>query len=113
MRIMGKKVVAGGVVVLAAAAALYLVGGWRLALDGSGWRPRLDHAPDFDALEAERARQPRTGPASTAARADELAPAVVDAPASPAAPAARAVSDAAASGTPSSEAAPGATRPSW
>jgi outer membrane protein assembly factor BamB len=68
-----KRAAAGGALVLVAAAALYLTG-WRLALDGSGWRPRMARAPNFDALEAERARQPHADPVRAPAPADEIAP---------------------------------------
>jgi outer membrane protein assembly factor BamB len=56
------------VVVAAAAGGLYWLGGLRVSMDGSGMIPRfVSTRPDFDALEADRARQrelpPIPGPA--------------------------------------------------
>ena len=65
--------------------ALY-VAGFRIALDGSGMFPRfVSSAPDYDALEADRARQRAAAPPTSTA--DDRAPAQ-SAPASEAAPAA-------------------------
>jgi outer membrane protein assembly factor BamB len=53
---------------VAAVGALYQFAGLRVDLDGSGWRPRfVTQTPDFDALEADRARQRQHGPASQTA----------------------------------------------
>jgi len=55
---MARKVAIAIVFVLAVAAALYQFAGMRIAFDGSGMWPRfVSLAPDFDALEADRARQ--------------------------------------------------------
>jgi outer membrane protein assembly factor BamB len=51
-----KKILAGGLVAVAILAGLFAAG-WRLGVDGSGMWPRLSETPDFDALEADRARQ--------------------------------------------------------
>ena len=55
---MFRKIALGiGLVVLAAAAAYHVLG-LRVSVDGSGMIPRfLSSAPDYDALEADRARQ--------------------------------------------------------
>lgn len=54
---MGKKVAASVALLAFAAGALY-VRGFRLGLDGSGRMPRfVTSGPDYDALEAHRARQ--------------------------------------------------------
>ena len=59
---MVKKIAAGLAVLGLAVAALYLAG-FRVALDGSGMMPRfVSAAPDFDALEADRARQRQQPP---------------------------------------------------
>jgi outer membrane protein assembly factor BamB len=65
-----KKILIAVAFVALAAAALY-VGGVRISLDGSGMYPRfVSTRPDFDALEADRARQkqqplpPTAGPAA-------------------------------------------------
>ncbi len=71
------------------AAALYQFGGLRVGVDGSGYRPRfISRTPDYDALEADRARQrnlpPRPAsapePAASVSRVTESA-AVVPPPA--------------------------------
>ena len=53
-----------------AVAGLYQFAGLRIAVDGSGMWPRfVSHSPDYDALEADRARQrehPVQGPAESA-----------------------------------------------
>src|SRR4249920_4167570 len=85
-----KRVAAAGALVLVAAAALYLFAGWRIALDGSGMWPRLDHAPDFNALDAERSRQQAANRSPTA-QTEDIPTGVANAPA-PASPAAPAVS---------------------
>ena len=56
------------VALVAVAAVLYQVGGVRVALDGSGTWPRyIFRVTDFDALEADRARQrPQPGAAAAA-----------------------------------------------
>ena len=70
--------------VLAIAAGALYVAGFRIALDGSGMFPRfVSSAPDYDALEADRARQREAAPPTSAA--DDRAPAQ-SAPASEAAP---------------------------
>ena len=70
-------------VLMIAAGALY-VAGFRIALDGSGMFPRfVSSAPDYDALEADRARQREAAPPTSTA--DDRAPAQ-SAPASEAAP---------------------------
>lgn len=85
-----RKIVAAGLVVLllvvVAASALYALG-WRLALDGSGAWPVLSKAPDFDALDADRARHQNASsmPDSPAAAANEDATPVARAAAEPAA----------------------------
>jgi outer membrane protein assembly factor BamB len=66
---MGRKVLIAVGALAAVASGLYLFAGWRLALDGSGMRPHIAQAPDFEALEADRARQ-REQPAPASARAE-------------------------------------------
>ena len=55
-----------------AAAGLYKFAGLRIAVDGSGMWPRfVSHSPDYDALEADRARQrEHTGQAATESSGD-------------------------------------------
>jgi outer membrane protein assembly factor BamB len=66
-----KKIAAGLAVLGLAVAALYLAG-FRLNVDGSGMIPRfVSTTPDFDALEADRARQ-RQEPMPPSASADQL-----------------------------------------
>lgn len=88
-----RKLLAAGlvlVVVVVAAGALYALG-WRLAVDGSGMWPVVSRAPDFDALDADRARQKEslstTAEPPAAAVNEDAPPAVAPAPAAPAAPA--------------------------
>jgi outer membrane protein assembly factor BamB len=70
--------------VLLAAAALYQFAGVRVALDGSGMWPRfISSTPDFDALEADRARQREQAPSVPAGQTPNAA---LDTPV-PAAPA--------------------------
>src|SRR5688572_14178503 len=53
-----KNAARAGLVVVIAAGALYLFTDVRVGLDGSGVWPRIESsAPDYDALEADRARQ--------------------------------------------------------
>jgi outer membrane protein assembly factor BamB len=66
---MRRKVLIALGLLAAVASGLYLFAGWRVALDGSGMRPRIATAPDFDALEADRARQ-RELPLPASARAE-------------------------------------------
>jgi outer membrane protein assembly factor BamB len=66
---MRRKVLIAVGALAAVAVGLYLFAGWRLALDGSGMRPRIAQAPDFEALEADRARQ-REQPVPGSARAE-------------------------------------------
>ena len=74
------------VAILAIVAGALYVAGFRIALDGSGMFPRfVSSAPDYDALEADRARQRAAAPPTSTA--DDRAPAQ-SAPASEAAPAA-------------------------
>jgi outer membrane protein assembly factor BamB len=91
----------GGILVLVVAGlAVFRVLGLRVAVDGSGMMPRfVSRAPDFDALEADRARQRAEG--------ERRAPAPVEAPASGADAVAPAISPAGAadSATPSAPAA--------
>ena len=91
-----RKLLAAGLVLLlvfVVAGALYALG-WRLAVDGSGAWPVLSKAPDFDALDADRARRRQNAsttadPAATAV-SEDAPPAVAPeaAPPAPAAPAA-------------------------
>jgi outer membrane protein assembly factor BamB len=87
------------VLVVAVAAALYQYG-LRVGVDGSGWLPRfISTAPDYDALEADRARQrasetslppvaPEVGAASSSVtNSSSNSPAMTSAAASSAAPA--------------------------
>jgi outer membrane protein assembly factor BamB len=70
-----KKAAMLGALVAIAGAALY-VAGVRVALDGSGMRPRfVSRGPNYDVLDADRARQreramPQTGPIQGAAPLD-------------------------------------------
>ena len=75
-----KRAAAAAAIVVAVATGLYVFAGWRLVLDGSGMWPRIDYAPDFDALDAERARQQQASRLATPA-AEPLPSTVVDAPA--------------------------------
>jgi outer membrane protein assembly factor BamB len=69
------KLAIGLACVLLAAGALYQFAGVRVALDGSGMWPRfISSTPDFDALEADRARQREVAPVVPAARARNGAP---------------------------------------
>ena len=63
-----KKIAIGSAVVAVAAWALYAFAGFRVAVDGSGIRPRFVFRTSYSALEADRARQRRqaTPPATTA-----------------------------------------------
>jgi hypothetical protein len=62
---MVRKAAIGIAVIVAIVGALY-VAGFRVAMDGSGMFPRfMSDAPDYDALEADRARQ-RAAPAPAA-----------------------------------------------
>jgi outer membrane protein assembly factor BamB len=74
---MARKVAITVVVIAAIVGALY-VAGFRIALDGSGMFPRfMSAAPDYDALEANRARQraePAPPPAVEGRAAIESAP---------------------------------------
>ena len=66
---MARKVAISIVVIAAVVGALY-VAGFRIALDGSGMFPRfMSAAPDYDALEADRARQRAAPPAPPESRA--------------------------------------------
>jgi outer membrane protein assembly factor BamB len=57
-----RKTLAVAALLALAAGALY-VAGYRIALDGSGMFPRfVSSTPDYDALEADRARQRSTAP---------------------------------------------------
>ena len=52
------RIFAGFIAIVAIAAAGFYAAGWRLAVDGSGMRPRfVSRPPDYDALEANRAQQ--------------------------------------------------------
>lgn len=63
------------------ALVLYATGVLRFTLDGSGWWPLLSSGPDFDALEADRARQralpplPSPDPSAEASRGALVTPA--------------------------------------
>lgn len=58
------------IVVIAAVVGALYVAGFRIALDGSGMFPRfMSAAPDYDALEADRARQRAAPPAPPESRA--------------------------------------------
>jgi outer membrane protein assembly factor BamB len=81
-----KRVATAGALVLVVAAGLYLFAGWRIVLDGSGMWPRIGVAPDFDALEAERAKQHASRPETPAP--ERRAALATEQPASPATPAA-------------------------
>jgi outer membrane protein assembly factor BamB len=64
-----RKLRAAGLVLLlllVAAGALYALG-WRLAVDGSGAWPVLSKAPNFDALDADRARHQQKASSTIAA----------------------------------------------
>jgi outer membrane protein assembly factor BamB len=84
-----KKIAIAFVLILAVAAGLYLAG-FRVATDGSGLMPRfVSAAPDYDALEADRARQRALAPAgngadASAATTASTADAVPNAPEAPA-----------------------------
>ena len=72
------KKIAVGLAVLGLVVAALHFAGFRVGLDGSGMIPRfLSRAPDFDALEADRARQRQQPPPSAPA---EPAPGIVPAP---------------------------------
>jgi len=65
------RVVLGVVLFAVLAVAAYRVLGIRIALDGSGARPRFfSRSPDYDALEADRARPRTAGTDTPAASAD-------------------------------------------
>jgi outer membrane protein assembly factor BamB len=67
-------------------AGLYLAG-FRIAMDGSGVWPRfVSSSPDFDALEADRARQRASGPPPPAAAVEAPSPPSSPAEGAPAAP---------------------------
>src|SRR5262245_64555031 len=87
-----KKGAAAIIVVAVVVVGLYL-SGVRVALDGSGVRPRfVGHQPDYDALEADRARQrQQTPPIASASEVPSRVPEVphAESPA-PTPPAARA-----------------------
>ena len=79
---MSKKVMIAVVLVAATAAALYQFAGFRVQFDGSGRMPRfVTMAPDYDALEADRARQREESP-SPAVASDGLAQQATAPPAS-------------------------------
>ncbi len=68
-----------------AAAGLYKFAGLRIAVDGSGMWPRfVSHSPDYDALEADRARQRERPLRATAESAGEPPQTRVATPAVPA-----------------------------
>jgi outer membrane protein assembly factor BamB len=61
--------------VAAAAAVLYQIGGLRIGVDGSGYMPRfISGGPDYDALEADRARQRSLPPLPTPPAAATVSP---------------------------------------
>lgn len=71
-----RKVLLILMLLVVSAAALFQFAGYRMGFDGSGYMPRFVAAsPDYDALEADRARQRAAAPAPVAA-----APAVSDVP---------------------------------
>jgi outer membrane protein assembly factor BamB len=85
---MVKKIAVGLAGVLVAAAVLYAFG-VRVALDGSGMWPRFLFRYDYDALEADRARQRAEAPAEglTAEAPEPAALSAPDVPAAETAPA--------------------------
>lgn len=63
-----KKTVVVAALVVVAAGAAYQILGLRFAADGTGWWPRFwSRKPDYDALEADRARQRESARPATAA----------------------------------------------
>ena len=66
-----KKAAIIAALMVIAAAGLYRFARWRIALDGSGMWPRfVSRAPDWDAFEADRARQPEHPLPATAESAE-------------------------------------------
>ena len=73
------------VLIVIALAGLYKFAGLRLAVDGSGIRPRfLSRQPDYDALEADRARQRQLAISPTPESARAPVPAAPETKAQPA-----------------------------
>jgi outer membrane protein assembly factor BamB len=72
---MGRKAVVIGLAGLVVAFGLYRLSGRWISRDGSGMWPRLfSSAPDYDALEADRARQKANPVSAVAPPAEPLAP---------------------------------------
>src|SRR4029453_9140915 len=76
---MVKKVALAAVLLIVAAVVVFRFAGVRFAVDGSGMMPRFwSRAPNYDALEADRARQrdqlPSTPPAAVESVASPSTP---------------------------------------
>jgi outer membrane protein assembly factor BamB len=78
-----KRILGIAFVLAAGALVLYAAGVLRFTLAGSGWRPMLSSAPDYDALEADRARQRELPPLPVTDASPDLPPAAVATPPSP------------------------------
>jgi outer membrane protein assembly factor BamB len=71
---MVKRVALAAVLVVIAAVAVFRVAGVRFAVDGSGMMPRFwSRTPNYDALEADRARQRDQLPSTPPAAAESVA----------------------------------------
>ena len=71
---MVKRIALGAVLLIVAAFAVFRVAGVRFAVDGSGMMPRFwSRVPNYDALEADRARQRVQTPPPAPAAAESVA----------------------------------------